>query len=229
MRPRDAIGWIRTVARSRDDLEWLKPTGDQWLLDLGKVNAQFPGLLASEHWAKGVHAITPDVYDEEVMKGTHVTMVEFCVTEKQVRGEIATPGHDRPIARRVLIGHGRSPLWRELKDFLHDRLHLDFEEFNWGSVAGLSTKERLLQMLDASSFAFLIMTAEDERSDGAVTARANVIHEVGLFHLEDGCEEFSNIVGVTQIRFPKGALDTKYEEIRRVLEREGVIDQRSLE
>ncbi len=63
----------------------------------------------------------------------------------------------------------------------------------------------------------------------------NVIHEVGLFQgrlgftkaivlLEEGCEEFSNIEGLGQIRFPKGNIAAKFEEIRQVLERESVLD-----
>ena len=48
-------------------------------------------------------------------------------------------------------------------------------------------------MLDDACFAFLVVTAEDE------------IH------------------GLTQIRFPKGDILAKSEEIRRVLEREGIL------
>jgi predicted nucleotide-binding protein len=130
---------------------------------------------------------------------------------------------------------GHPPVvWRDLKDFIHDRLKLPWEEFNREPTAGMSTKERLEDMLDASVFAFLVMTAEDEHADGSKHARANVIHEVGLFQgrlgferaivlLEDGCEEFSNIVGVIQIRFPKGNVSAQFEEIRRVLEREKII------
>lgn len=237
MRRRYAIEQIRNVTASRDDLDWLMPTGDQWFLDLDKVNARFPDLLVNEPWAKGVHAVAPDVHDEEGVTGGWITIVDFCVTEIQAQTERRKPMRDMLTTGRVFIGHGRSRLWRDLKDFLHERLHLDFEEFNRESAAGFSTKERLLQMLDSSSFAFLIMTAEDERADGSMAARANVIHEVGLFQgrlgferavvlIEEGCEEFSNIVGVTQIRFPKDALDTKYEEIRKVLEREGIVGRR---
>lgn len=93
---------------------------------------------------------------------------------------------------------------------------------------------RLQQMLDASCFAFLVMTAEDQHTDDTLHARENVIHEVGLFQgklgfskaivlLEEGCEEFSNIAGLGQIRFPPGDISAKFEEIRRVLEREGII------
>lgn len=137
----------------------------------------------------------------------------------------------------VFIGHGGSPAWKDLKDFLVDRLDLKYEEFNRQPVAGLSTKERLLEMLDTCCFAFLVMTAEDEGPDGNIRARQNVIHEAGLFQgrygfersiilLEDGCEEFSNIHGIGQIRFPKGNVKAVSEDIRRVLEREGVLPTR---
>jgi hypothetical protein len=40
--------------------------------------------------------------------------------------------------------------------------------------------------------------------------------------LEEGCEEFSNIHGLGQIRFPKGNIKAAFEEVRLVLEREGI-------
>jgi len=123
--------------------------------------------------------------------------------------------------------------WVKLKDFLVDRLSLSYVEFNSEAPAGKSTKERLEEMMNDSCFAFLIMTAEESHSDNKMHARENVIHEIGLFQgslgfsraivlLEDGCEEFSNIQGVTQIRFPTGDIMARSEDIRRVLEREGI-------
>lgn len=134
----------------------------------------------------------------------------------------------------IFIGHGRSEQWRALKDFLRDRLSLEYEEFNRVSPAGISTQERLTEMLDLCGFAFLVMTSEDEHHDGSMHARENVIHEAGLFQgklglrkaiilLEDGCKEFSNIVGLGQIRFSKANISSCFEEIRRVLERERLI------
>jgi hypothetical protein len=138
--------------------------------------------------------------------------------------------------QRIFLGHGRSPVWRELKDFLKDRLCLPWEEFNRESVAGIPTTERLVQMLDSACFAFLIMTAEDEHADSTLHARENVIHEVGLFQgklglrkaiilVEDGCTTFSNIYGLTYIGFPRNRIAASFEEIRRVLEREGIVAQ----
>ncbi len=139
------------------------------------------------------------------------------------------------LGSRVFIGHGQSPIWRELKDFLSDRLSLPWDEFNREAVAGISTFERMSSMLESASFAFLIMTAEDQHSDATAHARQNVVHEVGLFQgklgprraiilLEQGCQEFTNIVGLSQIRFPPGRISVSFEEIRRVLEREGLIE-----
>jgi predicted nucleotide-binding protein len=137
-------------------------------------------------------------------------------------------------AGKIFIGHGGSPVWRELKDFLVERLHLPVDEFNSVPTAGVPTAERLTEMLDAAAFAFLIMTAEDEQPDGMLRARENVVHEAGLFQgrlgfkkaiilLEQGCEEFSNIHGLGQLRFPKNNIRTIFEGIRQVLERESVI------
>jgi len=84
--------------------------------------------------------------------------------------------------------------------------------------------------------AFLVMTAEDELVDGKMQARMNVVHEAGLFQgrlgftraiilLEEGCEQFTNIQGLGQIRFPKENIKAAFEEVRQVLEREGIIEQ----
>lgn len=146
----------------------------------------------------------------------------------------AEAGLDEEQGDRVFIGHGRSAAWRDLRDFLKDRLDLPVEEINRVAIAGTATVERLQEMLNASTFAFLVLTAEDETAEGRVRARQNVVHEVGLFQgrlgfkraivlLEDGCEEFSNIAGLSQLRFPTGNVKAVFEEIRRVLEREKLI------
>lgn len=49
---------------------------------------------------------------------------------------------------KVFIGHGRSPVWKDLKDFIQDRLKLSWDEFNRVPVAGVTNIERLSQMLD---------------------------------------------------------------------------------
>ena len=136
--------------------------------------------------------------------------------------------------KRIFIGHGGNPIWREFKDFIQDNLKLTPDEFNCEAVAGLTNKERLQQMLNNACFAFLIMTAENEYADKTKHARENVIHEIGLFQgclsfekaivlLEEGCKEFSNLIGIQQIRFPKGEIRATFEQVRGVLKREGIL------
>ncbi len=148
---------------------------------------------------------------------------------------LAAPQASREQGSSVFIGHGRSLLWRELKDFVQDRLGLPWDEFNRVPVAGITNIARLAEMLDGAGIAFLVLTAEDERADGAVVARQNVVHEAGLFQgrlgftraivlLEEGCAEFSNIQGLGQIRFPAGRISAAFEEVRLVLEREGFLE-----
>jgi hypothetical protein len=137
------------------------------------------------------------------------------------------------LPNKIFIGHGHSPVWREFKDFLQNNLSLPWEEFNRVPQAGISTSERLNEMLDSACFAFLIMTGEDERN-GELHARENVIHEIGLFQgklgfrraiilLEEGCKDFSNIHGLTYIPFPRNGISAKYEEVRLTLQREKII------
>lgn len=138
------------------------------------------------------------------------------------------------IGTNVFIGHGRSLLWHQLKDFIQDRLQLPVDEFNRVPIAGITNIDRLSRMLDEAAVAFLVLTAEDERVDGTMTARLNVVHEVGLFQgrlgfgraivmLEEGCEGFSNIEGLGQIRFPAGNIAASFENVRQLLEREQLI------
>ena len=138
-----------------------------------------------------------------------------------------------PVSKDVFVGHGRSEAWRELAIFLY-RIGLNPLEFNSISTAGVQVQERLSQMLEQARFAFIVLTGEDESTDGNKHARENAIHELGLFQgklgfmkaiamLEDGCVEFSNIAGLGQIRFAKGAISGAFEQIRAVLEREGII------
>ena len=171
---------------------------------------------------KNTQGIMGDLMQISTQVGAHISRREAHRRETRLVGE------------KVFIGHGRSPVWRELKDFIIDDLRLSVDEFNSVPVAGSTIVERLNQMLDTASIAFLIMTGEDEQPDGKLQARMNVVHEVGLFQgrlgfsraivvLEDGCEEFSNISGLVQIRFAKGNIRGVFQDIREILEREGLL------
>lgn len=137
-------------------------------------------------------------------------------------------------SRTAFIGHGHSLVWLELKEFLENKLGFKVEHFNSVSVVGASNKERLKTLLDSVDVALTVLTAEDELADGTMAPRLNVVHEVGLFQgklgferaailLEEGCAEFSNANGIGQIRFPKGKISARSEEIRDWLARENLL------
>jgi Predicted nucleotide-binding protein containing TIR-like domain len=134
-------------------------------------------------------------------------------------------------AVKVFIGHGGDPQWKDLKDHLHEKHGYLVEAYEIGSRAGHAIRDILEEMLEASSFALLVMTGEDETKDGKLLARQNVVHEAGLFQghlgfgravilLEDGTEEFSNIAGLQQIRFSKGNIKETFGDVLAVLKRE---------
>jgi predicted nucleotide-binding protein len=201
------------------------------------MSRDMAAITAGKHTPPHI-AIIADVQSLQHSFGICKSVASMCAEAashltRKARG--SRPGREARQDGNIFLGHGRSPLWRELKDFLQDRLHLRWDEFNREPTAGIATTARLLSMLDNAAFAFLILTAEDETKEGAMQARMNVVHEVGLFQgrlgferaivlLEEGCAEFSNIHGLGQIRFPKGNISAAFEEIRRTLEREGLLE-----
>ncbi|MBW1825013.1 MAG: nucleotide-binding protein [Deltaproteobacteria bacterium] len=132
---------------------------------------------------------------------------------------------------KIFIGHGRNQLWRDLKDHLSDKHGFKVEAYEMGVREGLTVKDILDEMLTQSSFALLVLTGETEDVNGVVHARDNVIHEVGLFQgrlgfrkaivlLEEDVSEFSNIVGIHQIRFSKGSIRETFGDVLATIERE---------
>lgn len=131
----------------------------------------------------------------------------------------------------LFIGHGRSSQWRDLKDHLSDKHDYKIEAYETGARAGHQIKDILEDMSTKSTFAILVMTGEDIDENGLVSARPNVIHEIGLFQgklgfskaivlLEDGTEEFSNLQGIQQIRYSKGNIKETFGDVLATLKRE---------
>jgi len=226
-------GLIEKIEQSKildesDFINYWSPKGQMMSRDMVAIEK---GSVTPPHFlvlAKANAAIFPFKACKELKK----LIIKVSSHIQNIEGNTA---REERIGTNIFIGHGRSAYWRELKDFVSDRLNLPWDEFNRVPVAGVTNITRLAQMLDQACFAFLVMTAEDEQADGNHHARMNVIHEVGLFQgrlgfertivlLEDGCEEFSNIQGLGQLRFPKGNISAIFEDIRAILERDGIIE-----
>jgi predicted nucleotide-binding protein len=131
----------------------------------------------------------------------------------------------------IFIGHGRDSQWQRLKGYLDSIQQYDVVTYESAIRAGYTIQQVLEEMLHKADIAFLVHTAEDETLDGASRARENVVHEAGLFQgrlgftkaiilLEQGCNEYSNIHGLNQIRFPAGNIEAKFGEVIGVILRE---------
>jgi len=135
---------------------------------------------------------------------------------------------------KVFIGHGRSKLWARVQLYLKDELNLDTFTFESESHTSESIIQILNEFLSSSSFAILILTAEDEIADGNLRARQNVIHEAGLFQgclgfdkvvllKQDKTEELSNLAGLQYIPFIGDNIEQTFYELNRKLKKSGLI------
>ena len=157
----------------------------------------------------------------------------FDVFETHLHNSKLPDPPDIPTSARptVFLGHGRSPIWRDLKDHLQDQHGYDVEAYEVGARAGHGIRDILEEMLRQSTFAILVMTGDDETTDGVVQPRLNVVHEAGLFQgklgfnravmlVEEGVKGFSNIHGIAQIRFPVGHIKETFGDVLATIKRE---------
>ena len=134
----------------------------------------------------------------------------------------------------VFIGHGRSKLWATVQIFLQNELGLKTVCYESESRVGDSIVPILEKMLDESSFAVLVLTAEDQTGDGGLRARQNVIHEAGLFQgrlgfdravllMQRGIEGFSNVDGLQYIPFTDDNVEEAFYPLQRALKAKELI------
>ena len=75
---------------------------------------------------------------------------EKCLPESRLPAE-----PKRTIIPKIFMGHGRSPLWKDLKDHLHEKHNYPVEAYEIGARAGHAVRDILEDMLSSSSFAVL--------------------------------------------------------------------------
>lgn len=137
---------------------------------------------------------------------------------------------------KIYIGHGRSIQWRDLKDHLSEKQGFDVVAYETGARAGYTITEVLDDLSEEASIAFLVHTAEDQDARGHLHARENVVHETGLFQgklgwkraivlLENGCNEYTNLAGIQQLRFAKGNIKEIFGDVMAIIYREFIEEQ----
>lgn len=138
------------------------------------------------------------------------------------------------MAGNVFIGHGSTTVWKELQSYLNGQLHLPCNDFNRTPLEGTADIPKLYELLDSVAVAFLVITAGDQQVSGKNKSRLNLIHEAGLFQgrlgfskaiilFEEGCDDFHEVRGIAQIRFPRDNIKAAFGEVHQILEREKLI------
>lgn len=141
---------------------------------------------------------------------------------------------EKPTQQKVFIGHGRSKLWARLQVFLKDELHVDTVSYESESRVGESIVPILEKILNQSTYAVLVLTAEDQTEEGTKRARQNVIHEAGLFQgrlgfdkvillVQRGIEGFTNVDGLQHIPFSDENIEETFYQLQRAMKQKGII------
>lgn len=156
--------------------------------------------------------------------------------EKLKPSSIAAPKTNaRTKRQKVFIGHGRSKLWARLQVFIKDELGVETISYESESRVGESIVPILENMLDQSTFAVLVLTAEDQTGEGNKRARQNVIHEAGLFQgrlgfdkaillVQRGLEGFTNVDGLQYIPFSNENIEETFYQLQRTMKQKGIIN-----
>lgn len=130
-----------TVLTEQDASRMLLPRGqimtrDRLALQQGLRLAPHQGMMVKTALLGAPAIVARKIADMARQAGSHLSRLD-----KRARKSTL-------VGTNVFMGHGRSLLWRALKDFVESRLHLPVDEFNRVPVAGITNIARLSEMLD---------------------------------------------------------------------------------
>lgn len=229
----------------KDGLEWELDTFDEWLeaYQLGATSGHL-----SQHksvYGAGIR-LDFDLFDSKTAStlSEPQTMIAVDGRDRETALSLMRPFNmsadvgamPKPVEARepvkVFIAHGgASTDWMALSLNLEKVHGVEMEAFEFGPRAGLNITEILQSMLARSSFAIIVLTAEDAVDDGQLRARQNVIHELGLCQgklgfskvvpvVQHGVEWLSNLAGTSQVRYMPGNITDASGQIIAAIRRE---------
>ncbi|MCU7804984.1 MAG: nucleotide-binding protein [Candidatus Thiodiazotropha sp. (ex Lucinoma borealis)] len=148
------------------------------------------------------------------------------IFEVRANSELAAPVSSAPA--RVFISHGRANDWNEVQSFIEKDLDIPTLELAQEPNRGRTVLQKLEEESSNCSYAVIVMTGDDEDTEGNPRARENVMHEIGYFQCryglsavcllhEEGTSIPSNIHGLVYIPFPKGYVSATFGTLMREL------------
>ena len=139
-----------------------------------------------------------------------------------------------PTARGVFLVHHDSPYRTVVRRFIEEDCGLPVYEMTSADIAGSGFAELLGEQAPRCAFAICLLGKTEAMADGRARADQNVVYQAGFFQgrygfarvallSEEGCEGFSNVAGIVHLDFPQDQIDVTFIELRRMLQREGLM------
>lgn len=149
------------------------------------------------------------------------------IFETRSHSELASPA-DSTEEDRVFLSHGRAADWREVQSFIERDLGIKTLELAQEPNRGRTVLQKLEEESSRCSYAVVVMTGDDQVTDGQPRARENVMHEIGYFQGKFGLARVcllheeatsipSNIHGLVYIPFPKSMVGAAFGALAREL------------
>ena len=151
-----------------------------------------------------------------------------CIWEVRAHSELQPPQSSTTQTPRIFISHGGNPDWMEVQSYVEKDLNILTLELAQEPNLGRTILQKLVEEADKCSYAIIVMTGEDETTEGELRTRENVMHEIGYFQgrfgldkvcllHEEGVNVPSNILGVVYIPFPAGLASASFGALAREL------------
>lgn len=193
--------------------------------DLPELFDDFPELNKNPDIEMSPGAEYPYHYSRKQLE-TIVLNIEQAF-ELRANSELAAP-ITLEIERKVFISHGRAQDWKDVQSFIEKDLEIKTLELAQEANRGRTILQKLEEESSSCTFAVIVMTGDDEDSQGNPRARENVMHEIGFFQgkyglsavcllHEEGTSIPSNIHGLVYIPFPKGYVNATFGTLMREL------------
>ena len=135
----------------------------------------------------------------------------------------------------VFLAHGPDPQWQTVRQFLEQDCSLSVHTVDSTPIDD-DWVESVTACMHLCGFGVCVLTPDDLTVSGLGRAAQGVINLVGILQgscgfrrvallVEEGCEIFSNMHGVVELRFRHGHVESTLWQLDRMLRREGVLSE----
>ncbi|MFM7182352.1 MAG: TIR domain-containing protein [Verrucomicrobiales bacterium] len=112
---------------------------------------------------------------------SHLVDLEKRAVEARHTTSVVATAAAKSGARGIVVGHGKSALWRSLRDRITEVFPGPCHGFQQVPLPGLGTMAAMLEVMPRARFAILVLTRDDVETEGELAAQLNVVRLAGLF------------------------------------------------